>query len=373
MTGPTAIWRLTLAVLIGLGIVYTGGLTLAQDAPDALPLTVHVHQTIPENMQGLDTEQEPFLRSTLIDTLTARTADLDNVIIQRGEAPQPENEQTDLNLHIYPLYTGGEMYSFIDFEVQDWPEHRLFSANASDNSLRLPQDKAPFFMEESTAIGHAIRGMVYHSRGQCEQAVEEFDALVDIPLGDSVTVDMLPGSIHTLHIACLYATKQYEAVIAAYDEARSDMLLIDHDIVAGAYAADSYARLFQYDAALAIDDELLACLLSLHENHPFHAYQIGYLADLYLLRGQHRLYLYEWDTVLEDYNTALELVPDLPRAYYLRGLLYYTQNSRQAAYADLTTFLALEANTPTAHPDLITHAEAYVAELTDLLATPPAG
>ena len=102
-------------------------------------------------------------------------------------------------------------------------------------------------------------------------------------------------------------------------------------------------------------------------------FQIGYLADLYLLRGQHRLYLYEWDTVLEDYNTALELAPNLPRAYYLRGLLYYTQNSRQAAYADLTTFLALEANTPTAHPDLITHAEAYVAELTDLLATPPAG
>ena len=41
--------------------------------------------------------------------------------------------------------------------------------------------------------------------------------------------------------------------------------------------------------------------------------------------------LYEWDRVLENYNTALEIDPDYTPAYYFRGILYYSVLAREEA------------------------------------------
>ena len=130
-----------------------------------------------------------------------------------------------------------------------------------------------------------------------------------------------------------------------------------------AYAADSHAQSFAFDRALAWDTRIIALATSLPaDEHPLVA---RLLPELYLQRGRHRLYLYEWDAVLADYNAALAL-PGFPaRAYYDRGLLYYTQNVRQAAYDDLTRYLTLESD-PASR--LIPLARRYVAELQALLA-----
>ena len=78
--------------------------------------------------------------------------------------------------------------------------------------------------------------------------------------------------------------------------------------------------------------------------------------------------------MLADYEAALALNPEHARAYYLRGMLHMTTNSRQAALEDFTRFLALDHTRPIPdeHPAIITQAEAYAAELTRLLATPQA-
>lgn len=46
------------------------------------------------------------------------------------------------------------------------------------------------------------------------------------------------------------------------------------------------------------------------------------LVTLYDLRGQAYRALYEWDSALADFNSALELDPAYAEAYYQRGLLY---------------------------------------------------
>ncbi len=63
---------------------------------------------------------------------------------------------------------------------------------------------------------------------------------------------------------------------------------------------------------------------------------------LYTLRGQMYLYLYEWDQVLADYNTAISLDPAYADAYYYRGVLYYTRNELDPALADFQYYLDLE-------------------------------
>ncbi|MBZ0276931.1 MAG: tetratricopeptide repeat protein [Anaerolineae bacterium] len=68
--------------------------------------------------------------------------------------------------------------------------------------------------------------------------------------------------------------------------------------------------------------------------------------ELYVLRGQMYLYLYEWDSVLNDYNTAIGLNPQYADAYFYRGILYYSilqtgQELRPEALADFQHYLEL--------------------------------
>src|SRR5690606_7348675 len=68
--------------------------------------------------------------------------------------------------------------------------------------------------------------------------------------------------------------------------------------------------------------------------------------ELYTLRGQVYLNVYEWDKSLADFNTAIELAPEYADAYFQRGVLYYSilqtgQELRQEALGDFQHYLDL--------------------------------
>ncbi len=65
------------------------------------------------------------------------------------------------------------------------------------------------------------------------------------------------------------------------------------------------------------------------------------LARLYKQRGDHIFLIYEWNRVLADYDTAVELDATYADAYFARGVLYYTQGPRSLALPDFEQFLAL--------------------------------
>jgi tetratricopeptide (TPR) repeat protein len=88
------------------------------------------------------------------------------------------------------------------------------------------------------------------------------------------------------------------------------------------------------DALAARYDEAIADLTAAIEHAP-------YDPELYILRGQMYLYLYEWDRVLADYNAAIELDTAYADAYYYRGILYFTRNEPVLALADFQRYRAL--------------------------------
>lgn len=68
--------------------------------------------------------------------------------------------------------------------------------------------------------------------------------------------------------------------------------------------------------------------------------------ELYLLRGQVYLSLYEWDKALADYDQALELKDDYAEAYFGRGLVYISilqtgTENYPLALADFQRYLEL--------------------------------
>ncbi|MFN8373314.1 MAG: tetratricopeptide repeat protein [Anaerolineae bacterium] len=63
--------------------------------------------------------------------------------------------------------------------------------------------------------------------------------------------------------------------------------------------------------------------------------------ELYVLRGNITLLIYEWDRVLADYNAAIELSPDYADAYFYRGILFYTRAEYQPALDDFARYLEL--------------------------------
>lgn len=108
-------------------------------------------------------------------------------------------------------------------------------------------------------------------------------------------------------------------------------------VVENAFAA---ANAFDYDQAIAISTEAIA-------QSEVYGYTTRQRAELYTLRGQMIILTYEWDRALADYNTAIELAPTYPDAYFHRGVLYYTnyvQIEFERARADFATYLALAPN-----------------------------
>jgi tetratricopeptide (TPR) repeat protein len=99
--------------------------------------------------------------------------------------------------------------------------------------------------------------------------------------------------------------------------------------------AQLYNLAFRYDDAITD----LTTAIELSPNDP----------ALYTLRGQTYLLLYEWDNVLADYNKALELDPTYANAYFYRGVLKYSvlqtgSSLYPEALADFQKYLELEPN-----------------------------
>ncbi len=68
--------------------------------------------------------------------------------------------------------------------------------------------------------------------------------------------------------------------------------------------------------------------------------------DLYLLRGQMYLAIYEWDNAGADFDHAIEVSPNDAPAYFHRGVLYYSilqtgLTTRDDALTDFQHYLEL--------------------------------
>jgi tetratricopeptide (TPR) repeat protein len=88
-----------------------------------------------------------------------------------------------------------------------------------------------------------------------------------------------------------------------------------------------YALAFDYEAAV----DTATAAIQINPNDP----------AAYTLRGQTILLLYEWDRALADFDQALALNPTYADAYFHRGTLYYTLTQRIAALSDLQRYLEL--------------------------------
>ncbi len=98
-----------------------------------------------------------------------------------------------------------------------------------------------------------------------------------------------------------------------------------------------YTLIFDYDNAIADIDEAIAVA----EENNFHN---SSLARLYTIRGEIIFLIYEWDRVEDNFNMAIELNPEYDRAYFQRGVLYYTMARREDALADFQTYLDIQPN-----------------------------
>jgi tetratricopeptide (TPR) repeat protein len=97
---------------------------------------------------------------------------------------------------------------------------------------------------------------------------------------------------------------------------------------------------FEFDAALAdINTAIDGVQMALNEPKDD---LIQWLPPLYTERGQIHLLLYQWDNVLTDYNTALQIDPNYADTYFYRGVLYYTVVvDRDKALPDFQQYLDL--------------------------------
>ncbi len=370
---------LSLVLLIILAGLRLPALAQGDDPPEPPPII----RVVVDSHPAMD-ELLPALTDALQDALD----DHDLAASLEVETYQPSlNAQADVwalgdeSLFIHVSYTcPDDPYClFVVMLPYRMPQSALFSPRydtgyslvaAGARTMMVIRLDNRFEAELSLFTNLAV-GLTYFTNSDCIDALpvlEQSRAQVDPQSANRYLI----RDLDLLSVVCLREQREYQAAVDVLQALRTEddsWRPENEGVIIDAYIADSLAQLFRFDEALAIDDANIALAKDTLVDVPEH-YEILWerlLADLYLLRGQHRLYLYEWDAVLADYDAALALANAPPRAYYYRGLLYYTQDARQQAYDDLTRFLALETD-PYSH--LIPLTEQYLAELTDLLATP---
>lgn len=217
---------------------------------------------------------------------------------------------------------------------------------------------AAFFADAALGLAGAAGGQYALALPRLEDAAQRARTLDGI------------GRIYWLDFfraLCLRERRDYSAALLALDDMDTGLSRDDGapwmlSRVQDAYRADTLFLNFALEAGLALDDANLELAQREHVSADPLSDQL--LAELYLLRGNHRLYFYEWDAALADYDAALALEHVPARSYYFRGLLYYTRNDLEAARADLARYL--ERETDPASP-LIAQTEAHLAEVDRLL------
>lgn len=207
-----------------------------------------------------------------------------------------------------------------------------------------------------------FRGVCALDRGDIEGAIPLFEQ-VAYRGGDRTGVRPLPtpGAIN-LAWAYLQVDRDAEAFAllddyVSYIVGPLDLLLAVpnlHRLDALVLRAKFHALNADFDAALDDMDTAITLVKKHNPNNPID------LAELYLEQGQIRLLTYEWDAVLADYNTSIELAPNQAEAYYRRGLLYYTTLvDRENALPDFERYLELYPDGPFA-----ADAAQYIADIT---------
>lgn len=101
------------------------------------------------------------------------------------------------------------------------------------------------------------------------------------------------------------------------------------------YRARLHALSLDYDSAIADIDEAI----TLAEDNEIDNLM---LAELYTIRGEIIFLIYEWDRVEDNFDMAIALDPTYARAYFQRGVLFYTMARREDAMVDFEQYLALD-------------------------------
>ena len=127
-------------------------------------------------------------------------------------------------------------------------------------------------------------------------------------------------------IALLLAAGVIGAVIASRPTTDPEAL---------AAQAQRYIREFKYEDALRTAEDALQIVKN-------GGYPPEYVAKFHLLRGQMWHAVYEWDNALTDFDTAVELAPEYPEAYYLRGTFFAGRSELDLALDDLQRAVALD-------------------------------
>jgi lipoprotein NlpI len=211
-------------------------------------------------------------------------------------------------------------------------------------------------------------GLIAYSLGQCDIATQYFDRFNDENINAFYTdfyrgnCALMDGEYETaIHIfASIYHPDgpAYTSVVTnlawAYLQVgqQAEAIQALTDFLDGFEASHSpksringlvkrsqiYALAFEFSEAVEDLDEAIEITQKLDQSE----FGDSQLAKLYFERAQRILLTYEWDDVLADYNTALELDPDYAEAYYHRGVLFYTQGPREEALPDFERYLELE-------------------------------
>jgi tetratricopeptide (TPR) repeat protein len=127
-------------------------------------------------------------------------------------------------------------------------------------------------------------------------------------------------------IALLLAAGVIGAVIASRPSSDPEQLAVQ---------ARQYVREFRYEDALRTAEDALQIVKN-------GVYPPEYVAKFHLLRGQMWHAVYEWDNALTDFDIAVELAPDYPEAYYLRGTFFAGRSELDLALDDLRQAVALD-------------------------------
>ncbi len=345
----------TIAILAGLLLALIGlGMGIARAQPADPPAVLVWTSPLPADqaawVDSLAADLAALLPGAAVERVTAsRPPDRQAPLIVRI-TPYAESAR-GLRLAFSPLPPAGSTLLSTDLE-------RAILASAPW-TINLPFAAQPPDRERLARIGSALAA---YASGDCASALPAFDA---VQLYDPAPL------LAFYHALCLRQNHDYPAALDILTgEARLTLARDGAPQVVRrlweAYLADSLAQDFAFDRAIAWDSRAIARTAALLAGDP-----LGdrLRAELTLQRGRHRLYLYEWNAALADFDAALAMPGVPPRAYYDRGVLYYTQNEREAARADLARYLTLETDRQSR---LIALAQAMLAELDRLPATPAA-
>jgi len=242
------------------------------------------------------------------------------------------------------FYTG-TAFSFFVGQYHYYPNEQ-----ASDMAMALVlydqnhcSEANTYFSNLEGTIENTEDNFMYHAiqffRGNCELRAGNFEKAAIFFEKGVTYVDATWGSVEiSTNLAWTYVQlgkndKAFD-VLDTLVEASIDTYT--HRPRIEALRSRALIRALAYDYSGAIEDMDRVIQVARVEGYLGES-----LAELYTLRGKIIFLIYEWDRVLDNFNTALEYDPNYAPAYFQRGVLYYTMAQRENALADFQHYLEL--------------------------------